>query len=439
MKKYFAPKHSRSINFSPMTKKLLLVAITIVFALNSFSQVLAYQTVKSASFDYSKLALIDAEVNKYVQNHWLVGSTVIIVKDNKVVYHKGFGYANEANKTPMYENAIYRIMSQTKAITSLAIMQLYERGKINLDQNVSDFIPSFKNPTVLKEFNAADSSYSTLPAKREITIRDLLTHTSGIDYTDIGSKNMSAIYTKAGVPSGLGKFKESLLEKMTKLGSLPLVHQPGEKFTYGLNTDLLGCIVEIVSGTTLENYFQKNIFDPLDMKDTYFNVPASKASRMPTVYTENEANQIIEWGPSFRNLNPNYPLVPKTYFSGGAGLSSTAYDYAIFLQMILNGGKYNGKQIIAPRTAAIMISPQTDYKALGNDDFSLGFSITSEKSARLNARNKGSFSWGGYYGTNYWADPVDNLVVLVMTQHTPNSHGDLTNKIERIIYGSMVK
>jgi len=422
-----------------MTKKLLLFIITLLTTVNVWSQVLLYPTVKSPQFDYSKLALIDAEVNKYVQNHWLVGSTVIIVKDNKVVYHKAFGYANEASKTPMPENAIYRIMSQTKAITSLAIMQLYEQGKINLDQKVSDFIPSFKNPTVLKDFNAADSSYTTIAAKREITIRDLLTHTSGIDYTDIGSKNMSAIYTKAGVPSGLGNFKESLLEKMTKLGTLPLVHQPGEKFTYGLNSDLLGCIVEIVSGTTLENYFQKNIFDPLGMKDTYFNVPASKANRMPTVYTENEAKQIIEWSPTFRNLNPNYPLVPKTYFSGGAGLSSTAYDYAIFLQMILNQGKYNGKQIIAPRTAAIMISPQMDFKTNGNDDFSLGFSITSEKSARLNARNKGSFSWGGYYGTNYWADPVDHLVVLVMTQHTPNSHGDLTNKIERIIYGSMVK
>jgi CubicO group peptidase (beta-lactamase class C family) len=422
-----------------MTKKLLLFIITLLTTVNVWSQVLLYPTVKSPQFNYSKLALIDAEVNKYVQNHWLVGSTVIIVKDNKVVYHKAFGYANEASKTPMPENAIYRIMSQTKAITSLAIMQLYEQGKINLDQKVSDFIPSFKNPTVLKDFNAADSSYTTIAAKREITIRDLLTHTSGIDYTDIGSKNMGAIYTKAGVPSGLGNFKESLLEKMTKLGTLPLVHQPGEKFTYGLNSDLLGCIVEIVSGTSLENYFQKNIFDPLGMKDTYFNVPAAKANRMPTVYTENEAKQIIEWSPTFRNLNPNYPLVPKTYFSGGAGLSSTAYDYAIFLQMILNQGKYNGKQIIAPRTAAIMISPQMDFKTNGNDDFSLGFSVTSEKSARLNARNKGSFSWGGYYGTNYWADPVDHLVVLVMTQHTPNSHGDLTNKIERIIYGSMVK
>ena len=334
----------------------------------------------------------------------------------------------------MQANAIYRIMSQTKAITSLAVLQLVEQGKIGLDQKASDFISTFKNPKVLDQLNSKDTTYTTLPAKREITIRDLLTHSSGIDYTDIGSKNMNAIYTKAGVPSGLGKFKESLLEKMTVLGTLPLRHQPGEKFTYGLNTDLLGCIVEIVSGTTLENYFQKNIFDPLGMKDTYFNVPASKADRLPTVYTENDANQIIEWSPTFRNLNPNYPLVPKTYFSGGAGLSSTAYDYAIFLQMILNGGKYNGKQIIAPRTAAIMVSPQND-----RDDFGLGFSITSEKSANLNARNKGSFSWGGYYGTTYWADPKDNLIVLIMTQHSPNSHGDLAGKIEQIIYGSEVK
>jgi len=421
------------------TARILSLVLILVFSTKAQSQVLSSEVIKSAHFDYSKLALIDAEVNKYVSNNWLTGTSVIVVKDNKVVYYKGLGYANAASKKPMPANAIYRIMSQTKAITSLAALQLVDQGKINLDQKVSDFIPTFKNPKVLNQFNANDSSYTTIPAKREITIRDIFTHSSGIDYAGIGSANMNAIYTKAGIPSGLGKTKESLLEKMTILGALPLVHQPGEKFTYGLNTDLLGCIVEIVSGTSLENYFQKNIFDPLGMKDTYFNVPEAKGERLPTVYTENEANEIIEWAPTFRNLNPNYPLVQKTYFSGGAGLSSTAYDYAIFLQMLLNGGKYNGKQILSPRTAAIMVSPQLDFKYNGVDDFGLGFSLTSEKSANLNARNKGSFAWGGYYGTTYWADPKDNLIVLIMTQHTPNSHGDLAGKIERIIYGSEVK
>jgi len=421
------------------THWIVALMLLLVFSTKGLSQVLSSEVTKSSKFDYSKLAQIDAQVNKYVSNHWLTGTSVIVVKDNKVVYYKGLGYANAASKKPMPANAIYRIMSQTKAITSLAALQLVDQGKINLDQKVSDFIPSFKNPKIMDQFNTKDSSYTTVPAKREITIRDLFTHSSGIDYAGIGSANMNAIYTKAGIPSGLGKTKESLLEKMTILGALPLVHQPGEKFTYGLNTDLLGCIVEIVSGTSLENYFQKNIFDPLGMKDTYFNVPAAKGDRLPTVYTENEANEIIEWAPTFRNLNPNYPLVAKTYFSGGAGLSSTAYDYAIFLQMILNGGKYNGKQIISPRTAAIMVSPQLDFKYNGVDDFGLGFSLTSEKSANLNARNKGSFSWGGYYGTTYWADPKDNLIVLIMTQHTPNSHGDLAGKIERIIYGSELK
>jgi len=411
----------------------IVLTLAFVFSKTSYSQVLSFETVKSNKFDYNKLAQIDSLVNKYVHNRWLIGSTVIIVKDNQVVYHKGFGYINEASKKPMPSNPIYRIMSQTKAITSLAIMQLFEQGKIGLDQKVSSIITSFKNPKVLKDFNSKDSSYTTIPAKREVTIRDLLTHTSGIDYTDIGTPNMGAIYTKAGIPSGLGDFNASLLDRMKVLGGLPLLHQPGEKFTYGLNSDLLGCIVEVISGLSLEAYCQKNIFDPLGMKDTYFNVPTIKANRMPTVYTENDEHQIIEWSPTFRNINPNYPIVPKTYFSGGAGLSSTAYDYAIFLQMILNGGKYNGKQIIAPRTAAIMVSPQND-----KDDFSLGFSITSEKSANLNLRNKGSFSWGGYYGTTYWADPKDKMVVLIMTQQNPNSHGELSGIIERMIYGSRV-
>ena len=411
----------------------IVLTLAFVFSKTSYSQVLSFETVKSNKFDYTKLAQIDSLVNKYVHNRWLIGSTVIIVKDNQVVYHKGFGYINEASKKPMPSNPIYRIMSQTKAITSLAIMQLFEQGKIGLDQKVSSIITSFKNPKVLKDFNPKDSSYTTIPAKREVTIRDLLTHTSGIDYTDIGTPNMGAIYTKAGIPSGLGDFNASLLDRMKVLGGLPLLHQPGERFTYGLNSDLLGCIVEVISGLSLEAYCQKNIFDPLGMKDTYFNVPTAKANRMPTVYTENDEHQIIEWSPTFRNINPNYPIIPKTYFSGGAGLSSTAYDYAIFLQMIMNGGKYNGKQIIAPRTAAIMVSPQND-----TDDFSLGFSITSEKSANLNLRNKGSFSWGGYYGTAYWADPKEKMVVLIMTQQNPNSHGEITGIIERMIYGSMV-
>lgn len=403
-----------------------------------WAQTLAPNVVKTnPHINYAHLNHIDALVKPYLEQKKLIGSVVIVVKDNQVVHYKGYGMADAEQKKPMEANTIFRIMSQTKAITSLAIMQLFEQGKLDLDQKVSDFIPEFKNPTVLKDFNPKDSSYTTVVAKREITIRDLLTHTSGIDYSGIGSEQMKAIYAKANIPSGLGEMKFTLLEKMKDLGKLPLAHQPGDKFTYGLNSDLLGCLVEIISGETLEQYFHKHIFEPLGMKDTYFNLPAEKGNRLAGVYTENEQKQVIPWGPTFRNINPNYPLVKKTFFSGGAGLSSTAYDYAIFLQMLLNKGKYNGQQIIGRRTAELMVSPQLNPGLLGNDNFGLGFQIVSEKSANLKMRSKGSFSWGGYYGTTYWADPKENLIVLIMTQHTPNSNGFLAGRIENIIYGSL--
>ena len=422
-----------------MKKFTTVVTALVLFVATSVAQVLSPVVTRSKNLDPVKLAQIDTLFNKYVANNWLVGASTIIIKDNQVVYYKGHGFADRASKKQMEANAIYRIMSQTKAITSLAILQLFENGKLSLNQAVGDFIPTFYKQNVLKNFYEVDTTYTTVPAKRNITIRDLLTHTSGIDYAAIGSEKMQAIYAKAGMPSGLGKSSASLLDVMKVLGTLPLVHQPGEKFTYGLNSDLLGCIVEIVSGMTLEAYFHKNIFEPLGMRDTYFNVPASKANRLPTVYTEDSTNKIIEWGQSFRNIDPNYPLLGTTFFSGGAGLSSTAYDYAVFLQMILNGGKYNGKQIISPRTAALMLSPQLDFKYDGLNDFGLGFAITSEKAANLEARNKGSFSWGGYYGTTYWADPKEKLICLIMTQHTPNSHFGFQGKIENIIYGSLVK
>jgi CubicO group peptidase (beta-lactamase class C family) len=419
--------------------KKLVLAISFFVSLNVSAQILGRNVFKSAHLDNTKLSQIDTLLNDYVKNNWLVGASTIIVKDNQVVYYKGHGYADKATKKPMDANAIFRIMSQTKAITSLAVLQLFEKGKIGLDQAVGDFIPTFYKQNIVKDYSAADTTYTMVPAKRNITIRDLLTHTSGIDYAAIGSEKMKAIYAKSGIPSGLGKINATLLEHMKVLGTLPLLHQPGERFTYGLNSDLLGCIVEIVSGMTLESYCHKYIFEPMGMKDTYFNVPAYKANRLPTVYTEDSTHKIIEWSPTFRNIDPNYPLLKTSYFSGGAGLSSTAYDYAIFLQMILNDGKYNGKQIISPRTAELMVSPQLDFKYEGLNDFGLGFAVTSEKAANLNARNKGSFSWGGYYGTTYWADPKENLICLIMTQHTPNSHFGFQAKIENIIYGSLIK
>jgi CubicO group peptidase (beta-lactamase class C family) len=420
-----------------VTPRIVLVSVVILFiSLLGQSQVIQTSS-KNNTVDYERLAKIDGLVTEYISKNWLTGAVSIVIKDNQVVQYKGYGYADVATKRPMKNDAIFRIMSQTKAITSVGIMILYEQGKLLLDQPISDFIPEFKHPVVLDKFNDADTTYTTIPANSEITIRQLLTHTSGLDYTDIGSSKVAAIYSKNHIPSGLGYFDADLLERMKALGKLPLSFQPGEKWQYGLNSDLLGCLIEVISGMNLEDFLRKNIFEPLGMKDTYFNVPSSKANRLATVYTEDSFNKIIPWSHTFRRIDPDYPIMKKRYFSGGAGLSSTAFDYAIFMQMLLNGGKYNGHQILGKRTVEMITSGQLKEGMLGDDNMGLGFGITSEKSAGQGPRNAGSFSWGGYYGTTYWADPKSKLVCLFMTQQNPNSHGDIEAKFEAMVYSSL--
>jgi len=420
--------------------RCLLFTVLFVSILPSVpAQVIRLAGKINPGVDYERLSRIDTLMNDYVKNNWIKGAVTLVIKDNQIIQFRGYGYADAETKKPMATDAIFRIMSQTKAITSIGIMILYEQGKLLLDQPVGDFIPEFKNQLVLEKFNAADTTYTTVPSKRNITVRDLLTHTSGIDYAAIGTNTMKAIYAKAGIPSGLGYFDADLLAQMKRLGKLPLAFQPGARFQYGLNSDLLGCLIEVISGQTLDQFFRKNIFDPLGMKDSYFNVPASKADRLASVYTEDSLHQIIRWTHSFREIDPDYPIMNKHYFSGGAGLSSTAFDYAIFLQMLLNGGIYNGKKILSPRSVEMITSNQLDFHYNDTNDFGLGFEIVTEKGANLGPKNKGSFSWGGYYGTNYWADPKANLVCLIMTQQTPNSHGDLSNKFTALVYSSLKK
>jgi len=420
-----------------MKKIIASFTLLIIFSVSINAQVIDKSGKPNIHVDYKRLSRIDSLVNDYVKNDRVKGVVTIVVKDNQLVQYKGYGYADAETKKPMANDAMFRIMSQTKAITSTGIMMLYEEGKFLLDQSIADFIPEFRKPVVLDKYNAADTTYTTVPAKREITFRDLLTHTSGIDYAAIGSDEMKAIYTKAGIPSGLGHIDITLLEAMKILGKQPLKFQPGEEWQYGLNTDLLGCLIEVISGVSLDEFFRKRIFEPLGMNDTYFTVPQSKASRLATVYTEDDNHKIIKWSHTFRNIDPDYPLIKTNFYSGGAGLSSTAYDYAIFLQMLLNKGKYNGRQLLAPRTVEMILSGQLDAGMFGDNNFGLGFEIVTDKGAAKEPRNKGSFAWGGYYGTTYWADPKANMVCLIMTQHTPNSHGDIFSKIETLIYASL--
>ena len=420
------------------TKKLAAITLVLVsvIACNAQTTINLDKTL-NPQVDYKKLANIDTLINGYINRNWVKGVVTIIVKDGQIVQNKGYGYSDAASKKQMQNNDIFRIASQTKAITSAGILILYDQGKLSLNDPVSKYIPEFGHETVLDKFNPADTTFTTTPAKRDITIKDLLTHSSGIDYAGIGSDNMKAIYAKENIPAGLGIVNDDLLATMKKLGKLPLAFQPGTQWRYGLNTDVLGALIEVISGMNLEDFLRKNIFEPLEMNDTWFNLPADKANRLTTVYTEDSLKQIIPWSKDDYGVDPDYPKINKHYFSGGAGLSSTAYDYAIFLQMIMNGGSYNGKTILSKRTTQMMLRPQLDFQFNGENDFGLGFEITSVKGSADASRNEGSFSWGGFFGTTYWADPKENLICLIMTQQTPNSHYELSRQFEQLVYASL--
>jgi len=384
-----------------------------------------------------RLARIDELVKEYVDKKFIAGAAVLVARNGKIVYYKGLGYDDIDKKTPMKKDAICRIASQTKAITSVAIMMLYEEGKLLLTDPISKYIPEFKNPTVLDKFNAADTTYTTVPAKREITIRDLLTHTSGIAYAQIGTKESNAIYYKAGVVGGIGVDKILLADKMKILGGLPLMHQPGEKWTYGLNADVLGYLVEVVSGMSLDEFFRKRIFEPLGMKDTYFYLPKEKRNRLATLYTEDSSKHVVKDGETYElngTMYVNYPDMDGTYYSGGGGLSSTAYDYSIFMQMLLNGGEYNGRRLLSRATIRMMTANQIGDLNLGDDKFGLGFGIYTDKSAAKNPPSAGTFYWGGMFSSSYWIDPKEKIIAQFFLQQFPNSHGEIHDKFKALVY-----
>jgi CubicO group peptidase (beta-lactamase class C family) len=419
-------------------KKVFIVSFIILLhaATLSAQKITPLSTPEAAGFSAERLKRLDREMNDWAQKEWMQGGAALIIRNGKVAYYKAVGYNDLETKKLMQKEDIFRIASQTKAITSVAMMILFEEGKFLLDDAVSKYIPAFKKQQVLDKFNAADTTYTTVPAKSEITIRQLFTHTSGLGYAQIGSKEANAIYAKSNLTAGIGIQNDKLLDAMNRLGQLPLMHQPGEKWTYGLNSDLLGCLVEILSGMTLNDFFRTRIFEPLGMKDTYFFIPQEKADRLVNLYREDSTGHLIKAGSNMLNgpVGTNYPLVRSTYYSGGAGLSSTIYDYGIFLQMLLNNGVYNGKRILSRNAVRLMTMNQIGDLSRGDDKFGLGFQIVSEKGSARTMAQQGTYSWGGAFATSYWVDPKEKLVLLFYRQLQGTTHGDLPEKFRSLVY-----
>jgi CubicO group peptidase (beta-lactamase class C family) len=417
-----------------MIKALFLSCLTISVCLAQNVKNFTVSAPESAGMSSQRLSRIDKLMEDYVKAGYMPGAVGLIIRDGKIVYHKAFGVSDMQNNTALKKDDIFRIASQSKAITATAVMMLWEEGKFLLDEPVSKYIPEFKSPPILKSFNMADSSYTTEPSKGEITIRQLLTHTSGIDYAGIGSPEFKAIYAKAKVVSGIGNHSGTIGDKIKILGKLPIKHQPGEKWTYGLNHDVLGYLIEIWSGMTFDQFLRTRIFDPLAMNDTYFYLPKEKQSRLVALHDDKNGKVAKVKTNVYDNVDPTYPSLAGTYFSGGAGLSSTIEDYAKFLQMYLNKGQFNNVRLLSRKTVELILTDQ--LPDLPNE-YGLAFGLETAKNDSRLVFSEGTFSWGGAFNTQYWADPKERLIGLVYMNVYNSTHGEFGDKFKVLTYQSI--
>ena len=395
------------------------------------------EPVDSGGIVAARLVRIDEAIDAEISAGKIAGAVALIAKDGEIVYHKNFGYADKASQKPMRRDAIFRIASMTKAVTSVGVMMLYERGHFQLNDPVSDYLPEFRDPQVAVSFDESGEVTETRPASGEIRIVDLLSHSSGISYLFI-DQPLQASYRAAGIIDGLTAADVKLADGMALLAKQPLLFDPGTRFAYGLNTDVLGYLIEVVSGKPLDRFFEEEIFRPLGMGDTYFYLPDSKASRLVTLYADVGGLKVSDGTEADIKLdNPRYPVEGAgSYFSGGAGLSSTAYDYYRFVQMLLNEGVLDGERLLSRKSVELMRSARIDWDADGSADFGLGFQVTGDLGSAGELGSVGAYRWGGAYNTSYWIDPQEKLVAVFMSQVRPTT-SDITNRFRTLVYQAL--
>ena len=388
-----------------------------------------------------RLERIGNAIQKSVNDSRIAGGVSLVARNGQVAYFKAVGMADREAKKPMRTDSIFRICSMSKPITSVAVMMLYEEGRFTLNEPVSDFIPEFKDVKVLEPPYPQDKTSppgATVAAKRPITIRHLLTHTSGLTYH--WNDRVGRAYVEAGVGAGLLQQEGTIGDGVKKLAGIPLLFQPGDAWEYSLADDVLGYLVEVVSGMPLDEFFRQRIFQPLGMKDTAFFLPDEKVPRLATAYTYYAdkglqpilEKQAVKEGQF--SYSADYPYRgPRTYFSGGGGLCSTAEDYYRFCQMMLNGGELNGVRLLSRKSVELMSQNHTQGK-LQEMGYGLGFGVTSEPKFLTELGSVGSYYWGGFYYTSFVIDPKERLVAIFMGQLHPTGGVNLDEKAIRLAY-----
>ncbi|MCW5958101.1 MAG: beta-lactamase family protein [Pyrinomonadaceae bacterium] len=420
------------------TSKSIAIAcafLSFCLAVKVSAQEFQRSKAETVGMSQQRLGRLNETLDAFASNGRVAGGVAMVMRKGRLVYSHAFGFRDKEAGSKMSEDSIFRIASQSKAFTSVGIMILQEEGKLLISDPVSKYLPDFANTTVAVPKDGG--GYEIVKAKRQITIRDLLTHTAGIGYGDGAAKDK---WEAAGVTGWyLSDRDETIQETVAKIAKLPMDAHPGEKWVYGYNTDILGAVIEKASGQSFDQFLSQKILEPLGLSDTSFYLPESKVNRLAVVYSAK--NEGIERAPE-PGLGVGqgaYVKGPRKNFSGGAGILSTAGNYLRFLQMLANGGEIDGKRILSRKSVELMISdhlrgiPYRDGQGFG-----LGFSIVKDLGARGVIGSEGEFAWGGAYHSTYWVDPKEQLVVVYMTQLIPAGNIDDFGKLRALIYQAII-
>ena len=418
-------------------KTLGVLAVFLAAVCTLVAQELQVADPANLGFSQERLERLDATFQHYAAKGALPGGVILLARKDQVVYHKAFGYTDPANRTPMATDALFRIASQSKAIISTGILLLQEEGKLHIGDALSRFIPEFAKTSVAVA--KPDGGYEVVPAERSITLRDLLTHTAGIGY---GYGVAAEAWKAAGIQGWyFADRDEPILETVRRMAALPMDAQPGVQFVYGYSTDILGAVIEVASGLPLDRFLKERIFTPLGMNDTYFYLPSGKAPRLAAVFNPDEAGGLkrAPEGPGM-DTQGQYISGPRTSYSGGAGLVSSAADYYRFLQMMENGGELNGVRLLSPRTVRLMTVNHLPESAGWNQGsgFGLGYSVVTDMGKNGTYGSEGTFGWGGAYHSTYWVDPAEELIVVYFTQVRPGPGVSDHALLRNLVYQALV-
>src|SRR6266850_4132982 len=417
-----------------VSRKLILsIYCALILAASAFAQDVPVAKPESVGLASDRLERIATTVQRSIDDKRIAGAVTLVYRRGKIVWFKPQGMMDREAAKPMRPDAMFRICSMTKPITSVAVMMLYEEGKFLLEDPVSKYLPEFKNPKVLVK--PANGEPYSIPATHEITIRDLLRHTSGLTYH--WNPDLGPLYIKANVAHGLLAYDGTIEDNVKRLAAVPLLFNPGDRWEYSLGVDVLGRLVEMVSGKPLDEFFRTRIFEPLGMKDTYFYPPVNKLERLATAYTfyaEKGLNRFpdapITEGPFV--YSADYPYRgPKKLFAGGAGLTSTAIDYARFCQMMLDGGKAGTTRLLSRKSIELMTQDQLG-KISPDQGFGLGFGVEGVKAPLSELGSPGEFNWGGFFYTAFSIDPKEQMVVIFMAQLHPTGDLSLDRKVNEL-------